>query len=88
MSTLEHQKLAAWHKAHPVIGHELSRVRRDDFGWYIQWSDYGNRDSAWGWEINHQTPTNLGGTDRPSNLRALHWHNNASRGGLVEAALR
>ena len=88
MSTLEQQKRAAWSKAHVVIGRDPALVRKDDFGWFIRWSDYGNRDSEWGWEIDHQRPTILGGTDSLANLRALHWHNNASLGGLLGAALR
>ena len=87
MSTLEQQKLAAWRKASPVIGYPDS-VRRDAFGSYILWSDYGNRLSPWGWEIDHTVPAALGGGDGLSNLRALHWRNNASLGGLLSAALR
>ncbi len=88
MSTLEQRKLAAWRKARVAVGHDPAHARQDEFGWWIVWSEYGNRNSAWGWEIDHGVPTVLGGTDSLANLRALHWRNNASLGGLLGAALR
>jgi len=81
------KKLKAWLNAHEVLGHDPAYVRRDDFGWFIQWSDYGNRQSAYGWEIDHIRPTALGGLDTASNVRALHWQNNARLGGLLGGAL-
>ncbi|MEX0828180.1 MAG: HNH endonuclease signature motif containing protein [Haliea sp.] len=80
------RKLAAWQKASPVIGYDPSQVRRDALGWYIVWSEYGNRKSDYGWEIDHHIPTILGGGDGVANLRALHWRNNASMGGLLRGA--
>ena len=79
-------KYAAWQKATPVIGRDPNYVRQDAFGWYIVWSDYGNRDSDYGWEIDHISPTILGGLDIPANVRALHWRNNASLGGMLSGA--
>ena len=86
--TLEQRKLVAWHSATPAIGRDPNYVRQDAFGWFIHWSDYGNRNSDYGWEIDHAQATILGGSDNLSNLRALHWHNNASIGGLLGSALR
>ena len=77
------RKRIAWGKAFPVPGTDSSQVRKDAYGWFIHWSEYGNRDSAFGWEIDHAIPTVLGGSNRASNLRALHWRNNASGGGLL-----
>jgi hypothetical protein len=84
LANSEHtRKVAAWNRATPVLGYDPTQVRRDDFGWYIVWNDYGKRDSNYGWEIDHHVPTVLGGSDGLSNLRALHWRNNASLGGIL-----
>lgn len=61
--------------------------RQDDFGQLIRWSDYGDRNSAYGWEIDHRVPTGLGGSDLLSNKRPLHCSVNAGLGGLLGAAL-
>ena len=86
--SLDQRKRAAWEKASPVIGYDPTDFRRDAFSWWIRWSDYGNRDSDYGWEIDHTTPSVLGGGDALSNLRALHWRNNASLGGLLSGRRR
>jgi len=83
MYTLEERKLAAWSKATPVVGYDPALVCQDVYGWYIQWSDYGDRNCDYGWEIDHHQPTVFGGGDDVANLRALHWRNNASLGALI-----
>lgn len=77
------RKRAAWNKAHPAIGYDPAIIREDDFGSLIAWVDYGDRKATLGWEIDHRRPTILGGGDGLSNLRALHWRNNASLGGQL-----
>ena len=84
----ERRKRIAWEKAHIVLGCDPDHTRKDDFGWFIEWSSYGDRNSPWGWEIDHAQPTILGGSDSAPNLRALHWHNNASLGGLLSGIRR
>jgi 5-methylcytosine-specific restriction endonuclease McrA len=81
------KKLTAWNNAHIILGADPALIRRDDFGWIIHWIEYGNRDSEFGWEVDHRMPTALGGADISSNLRALNWRNNASLGGLLAGAL-
>lgn len=85
--TTDQRKLAAWSKAMPLIGKDARLVRRDYFGLFIYWHEYGNRKSAFGWEIDHIRPVALGGPDVLDNLRALHWQNNASLGGNLATAL-
>ncbi len=82
-TTEEQRKLAAWEKAAIVPEYDLNHARKDAFGWWIVWGEYGNRLSPHGWEIDHILPVSRGGTDAHSNLRALHWRVNAGLGGLL-----
>jgi|APSaa5957512535_1039671.scaffolds.fasta_scaffold68823_2 hypothetical protein len=82
----EVEKITAWQRARTVLGRDPNLVRMDDFGSYIVWSEYGNRQSEYGWEVDHIRPTALGGPDILGNLRALNWRNNASLGGLLSGS--
>jgi hypothetical protein len=75
----ERRKAVAWNNARP-INNSSDRTDCDDR--IICWSEYGQT-TARGWEIDHATPTALGGTDVDSNLRARHWQGNRSAGGLL-----
>lgn len=73
-------KLEVWKKAKPIRGRDPRQTRRDEKGNVIKYSEYGNRDSEFGWEIDHIRRTSRGGSDRLSNLRPLQWEENAKRG--------
>ncbi len=55
------------------------RPRKDECGAWMFRADYGNRRSIYGWEIDHSSPVEHGGTDELLNLRPLQWKNNASK---------
>jgi hypothetical protein len=77
---------AVWRKAVRVSDdNDRMGFRKDACGAWIRWADYGNRNSQWGWEIDHILGVASGGSDSLSNLRPLQWENNVakSRGRLA-----
>lgn len=45
-----------WEKAIPQLNCNSCQVRKDTCGAWIVSGDYGNRDSEYGWEIDHIIP--------------------------------
>ena len=66
-----------WSKGSIVPGNDSAYWRMDQCGAWIGRFSYGIRNSEYGWEVDHiDTNTN---NNVLSNLRPLHWMNNASR---------
>lgn len=72
--------IEVWKKAKPVDGVNPDQLRQDYAGAWIRFVDYGNRDSQYGWEIDHLKPLSMNGTDVPDNCLPLQWQNNVSKG--------
>ena len=85
--TGEQRELAVWQKGHAIQGFDPTIWRRDDFHHVIRYSDYGDRNSEYGWEIDHIVPAGLAGGDDLTNLRPLHFSINAGLGGVLGGLL-
>ena len=73
-----------WIKGEVIPRRRSSDWRRDICGVYMKFSEFGNRDSICGWEIDHIIPVVHGGLDDISNLQPLHWENNANKGDQLD----
>lgn len=78
MSFSEYTVQKVWEKGTVVAGNKPNDWRKDQCGAWIGRSYYGNRNSQYGWEIDHIKPESKGGGDELSNLRPLQWENNAT----------
>jgi hypothetical protein len=65
-----------WEKGKVVAGVDSSEWRKDECTAWMSMSEYGNRNSDYGWEIDHISPN---GGDGLSNLRPLQWENNVAK---------
>jgi hypothetical protein len=92
LGAIETKKLAVWSKGKPIFQngtqYDPAVWRHDDHGNVIRFSDYGDRNSKYGWEMDHYPlPSALGGGDDLPNLRPLHCTANASHGGILSGLL-
>lgn len=90
MNLTDQQLAQIWQKARYINdANERTGFRQDQCGAWIRWSDYGSRNSVYGWEVDHITPVANGGSDVISNLRPMHWQNNVAKqdGRLVCAVI-
>lgn len=68
-----------WEIGIVVLNYDKDVWRKDQCKAWIRRRQYGNRESQYGWEIDHIKPVAEGGGDELSNLRPLQWQNNASK---------
>lgn len=65
-----------WQKGIFDSNNDANEWRKDICGAWIGWKYYGNRNSQYGWEIDHIIPN---GDDNIFNLRPLNWRNNLEK---------
>lgn len=63
-----------------IPGYDPARWRADVCGTPMDWFEYGNTNSQYGWEIDHVLPVAHGGGDELSNLQPLQWYRNRVKG--------
>ena len=74
-------RVLVWRKGSAIPAYNPAQWRRDAYGNALSFAAYGDRNSDYGWEIDHILPVAQGGTDAIDNLRPLHWRANPGRGG-------
>src|SRR5258708_7521623 len=72
--------IAVWKKGTVVGNNDPAVWRQDSCGAWMQSKKYGDRDSQYGWEIDHIVSIDRGGSDALGNLRPLQWENNVATG--------
>lgn len=77
MSLSEEKIKRVWEKATPMGNNDPDKWRQDQCEAWIYRAAYGDRNSEYGWEIDHIDPN---GGDSFENLRPLQWKNNLSKG--------
>lgn len=65
-----------WARGKSVEGFNSLKYRQDACGAWMEYSKYGDRDSTYGWEVDHIDPN---GGNFLSNLRPLQWENNVAK---------
>ena len=68
-----------WGKGKVVPNNDPNIWRKDEGGAWIGRRYYGDRNSQYGWEIDHIKSESRGGGDELFNLRPLQWKNNVSK---------
>jgi hypothetical protein len=74
---LEDLKRAAWARTSPVSSANAWDIRKDFLGNMVRYTDFGNRHSPFGWELEY-----VGSRD-PENLHAMNWKAVAARSQAV-----
>ncbi|MEI7013843.1 HNH endonuclease signature motif containing protein [Leptospira licerasiae] len=76
MAWTEQEIQRVWEKGQVALPNNPDEWRKDDCGAWLNRKQYGNRNSDFGWEIDH---IRAGGSDSLSNLRPLQWKNNVDK---------
>ena len=69
-----------WAKGKVVGSNNPDEYRKDECGAWMYFSHYSNRNSQYGWEIDHIEFVDRVASKDLNNLRPLQWQNNACKG--------
>ena len=69
-----------WAKGQVVGSNNPDEYRKDECGAWMYFSHFSNRNSQYGWEIDHIEFVDHVASENLSNLRPLQWQNNACKG--------
>jgi hypothetical protein len=69
-----------WAKGQVVGSNNPDEYRKDECGAWMYFSHYSNRNSQYGWEIDHIEFVDHVASGDLINLRPLQWQNNACKG--------
>ena len=83
----EEKRKRLWELMPTAEGKDSAKFRLDSCGALMEWDRFGDRQSDFGWEIDHVVPKSLlterGATeneiDDEDNLRPMHWKNNDTK---------
>ncbi len=70
---------SVWDKGREIPDFPTSVWRWDKCEIIMKRSEYGNRQSEYGWEVDHINPVSNNGDDNLSNLQPLNWKINAAK---------
>ena len=73
-------KDAVWRRGRIVAGYDPAKFRQDACQSWMRYTDYGDTNSLYGWEIDHILAVARGGSDSLWNLQPLQWENNRQKG--------
>lgn len=76
MANEEEEIQQIWKKGKIVSNNDPEIWRKDQCDAWIKRTEYGNRESEYGWEKDHIDPD---GGDDLENLRPLQWKNNVDK---------
>jgi len=69
-----------WAKGQVVGSNNPDEYRKDECGAWMYFSHYSNRNSQYGWEIDHIEFVDHVASKDLNNLRPLQWQNNTCKG--------
>jgi predicted DNA binding CopG/RHH family protein len=78
---------AIWGKAQVVQGYDANVYRKDSYGSWIAWNEYGQTTQS-GWEVDHIVADAPGGSSALSNLQPVHWKNSREKRQVVVVNLK
>lgn len=73
-----------WEKGIIIPNYPQDLWRLDYCGGIMNFTEHGNTDSKYGWEIDHINPIANGGNDNFQNLQPLNWEVNRKKSDRLD----